>query len=435
MRRARAASRPRRAASLLARWRTRRCDGLTINRWRLTSTLGSPGAGSTTAVRSSTAVTQTRLPSTSASKSGRISSSSSMGKASSRTSSVGLVDGRSAVFRFDVIFISQLPDNGQYQTRQRAGGAGAEIESKRGLTSANTRGTTSGIPKTAERLSRRAPRSGRDLQERFSRRPIELRAKTALEVARVIVRRRLQLDLPADEGLDRRRPLVDMAAGDDAVEIAEVCREVQGEAMAHHRPVELDADRGHLLACRPHAGESRLARLGLDAQLAEVIDQRALQRLLVFRDGQVEPRHVEHRVAHQLAWAVIGRLAAPVGPDDFDVTTSSLDLVPQQVLRRGGLAHGEHVRVLEEQQGLRPDAVAHGADELGLEVPGLPVGDPTQPAGSYVPQGLVHRRGTRSGPARRTRRGRSPSQGRAPSSARTPPAGNSAPPRRASSTA
>src|ERR1700693_3126204 len=88
-----------------------------MRRRRLTSTLGSPGAGSTTAVLSSTAVTQTRRPSTSASKSGRISSSSSIATLSSCTSALGLLDGRSIFFRFEAMLISQIPDREQDQTQ------------------------------------------------------------------------------------------------------------------------------------------------------------------------------------------------------------------------------------------------------------------------------------------------------------------------------
>src|SRR6202162_6225430 len=112
-----AASRPRRAASLLARWRTRRCPGLTIRRRRLTSTFGSPGAGSITTVLSSTAVTQTRRPSTSAAKSGRISSSSSISTVSRRTSSAGLFNVSAPGFRFETMLISQITDHEQYQTQ------------------------------------------------------------------------------------------------------------------------------------------------------------------------------------------------------------------------------------------------------------------------------------------------------------------------------
>src|ERR1700730_1042477 len=61
--------------------------GLTRQRWRFTSTFGSPGEGSITAVLSSTAVTQTRRPSSSAGKSGRITTSLSVAILSSGMSS------------------------------------------------------------------------------------------------------------------------------------------------------------------------------------------------------------------------------------------------------------------------------------------------------------------------------------------------------------
>src|SRR5438309_8059549 len=59
--------------------------GLTRQRLRLTRIFGSPGAGSTTAVRSSTAVTHTGTPSTTAGKSGRISTSLSVVRLSRAT--------------------------------------------------------------------------------------------------------------------------------------------------------------------------------------------------------------------------------------------------------------------------------------------------------------------------------------------------------------
>src|SRR5216683_162698 len=73
-------------------------------------------AGLLTAVRSSTAVTQTRRPSTSAAKSGRISSSSSISTLSSRTSSPRL-DCSPAGFRYESMLICQIPDREQDQTQ------------------------------------------------------------------------------------------------------------------------------------------------------------------------------------------------------------------------------------------------------------------------------------------------------------------------------
>src|ERR1700674_1566752 len=95
------------------------CPGSTMSRRRLTSTFGSPGAGSTTTVRSSTAVTQTRRPSTSAAKSGRISSSSSISTLSRRTSSIWLLCRLTPGFRFESMLISQIPDQEQDQTQRQ----------------------------------------------------------------------------------------------------------------------------------------------------------------------------------------------------------------------------------------------------------------------------------------------------------------------------
>src|SRR2546427_1951928 len=61
--------------------------GFTMHRWRFTRTFGSPGAGSMTTVLSSTAVTQTRRPSSRAGKSGRITTSLSVATLSSEMSS------------------------------------------------------------------------------------------------------------------------------------------------------------------------------------------------------------------------------------------------------------------------------------------------------------------------------------------------------------
>src|SRR5258708_32762767 len=116
---------------------------------------------------------------------------------------------------------------------------------------------------------------------------------------------------------------------------------------------------------------------------------------------------VEDRVADQLAGAVVGRLTTPVGPDDVDVAPTAFSLVPKQVICARGLAHGEHVRVLEQQQRVGRATVSYSLHQLGLEVPDRAVAGATQPAGSYGP-GLVHQRGMRTGPEARLPAARSP---------------------------
>src|SRR4029077_13648742 len=90
----------------------------------------------------------------------------------------------------------------------------------------------------------------------------------------------------------------------------EVGREVQREAMADHRAIELDADRRELLASSPDPRQSALAGLRLDPELMQVLDQRTLQRLDVAGDGEAQAGQVEDGVAHQRARAGIGGLRA-----------------------------------------------------------------------------------------------------------------------------
>src|SRR5260370_41518053 len=87
----------------------------------------------------------------------------------------------------------------------------------------------------------------------------------------------------AGDRLNRRRAQVDMATRDNAVEGVEVGREAERESMAHDRAVQLDPDGGHLLAARTHAGQPAPTRLGGDAELTQVVDQRLLVLLKALR--------------------------------------------------------------------------------------------------------------------------------------------------------
>src|SRR5216684_5945705 len=182
-----------------------------------------------------------------------------------------------------------------------------------------------------------------------------------------------------------------MPARDDAVEVVQVGGEVQREPVTDDRAVELDSDRGHLLAVRPDAGEAAASRLGCDAKLTQEVDQGLLEALQVFGNRAPKMLEVEDRVTHELARAVIGRLAAPVRPDDVHIAARALVLVPQQMVRARGPAHGEYVGMLQKQQRVRRVAISHLAHQLGLEVPDRAVAGATQPAGSYG-RGLAYQR-------------------------------------------
>src|SRR5260370_21910847 len=149
--------------------------------------------------------------------------------------------------------------------------------------------------------------------------------------------------------------------------------------MAYQRAMHQDADGGDLLAGGPDARQPGLARFRFDPQLPQVFDERTLEHLDVAGDGEAKAGTVEDRVADQLARAVIGRLAAAIGPDDLDPTPRPLALIPQHVAAARRLAHGEDMRVLEQQESVILAAFPQGGDHLGLEIPGRAVAGTTQP--------------------------------------------------------
>ena len=121
-----------------------------------------------------------------------------------------------------------------------------------------------------------------------------------------------RVDSLSRDRLHRSRPPVGVTAGDDPLEVPQIGGQVQCEAVADHRAVELDPDRGQLLAVPSDAREARLAWLGVDPELAQVLDERPLQPLEVLGDGQLEVRQIKHRVADQLPRPVVGGLPATV---------------------------------------------------------------------------------------------------------------------------
>src|ERR1700730_2355661 len=131
---------------------------------------------------------------------------------------------------------------------------------------------------------------------------------------------------------DRRGALAHQAAGHDpGVEDLEVAGQVEGEAVAGDGLVQLHADGRHFGASGPDAGHSGSARLRGDSQGREVGDQRLLEAANMAEDVAAQGREVKDRVADQLAWTVVGRISAPVGPDQLDPSSSALLLAPEQV--------------------------------------------------------------------------------------------------------
>src|SRR6202158_3612008 len=218
--------------------------------------------------------------------------------------------------------------------------AGSQIQS--GASARN--GASAGAckwPRPSESRGRRRPLGGI---------PLELGVEDAREMLCVAVRRRKRLDPLSCEICHRGGSQIRVSARHYAVEVAEIGREVEREAVTNYRAVQLDADRCDLLAPGPDSCEARLARLRIYAELAQVIDQRLLEPFQVLRNRQAEFSQVEDRIAGQLPRTVIGRLAAAVRPDHVNLSAGLLGAVPKPGFGFCRLAHREDVRVFEEAQ-------------------------------------------------------------------------------------
>src|SRR5947207_9833007 len=134
------------------------------------------------------------------------------------------------------------------------------------------------------RLRSRCSGGGNDGPQGVGRRPGELDAERLSEMRRVAARCGFGVDAGAGQRLGRRRTKVGVTARDDAVEVLEIRGQVEREAVAHDRAVQLDADRRELPPVGPHAGETGRARLGSDSQLVEVCDQRSFEARDVVTD-------------------------------------------------------------------------------------------------------------------------------------------------------
>ena len=99
----------------------------------------------------------------------------------------------------------------------------------------------------------------------------------------------------------------------------------------------------------PHAGKAGNAT-GVQAVFGEGADNGFLQRAEVPMNVGPEIVEVENGVAHQLAGAVVGDVAAPVDAVEAGVVRGQAGVIEQQVLRLAALAQRVGVRVLTKQQ-------------------------------------------------------------------------------------
>src|ERR1700677_1000700 len=95
------------------------------------------------------------------------------------------------------------------------------------------------------------------------------------------------------------------------MEITQIRRDVQREAVRGHPTADVDADGGDLTIAYPYSGEFGNARR-FDSVVGESLDNRLLDAADVGADIALPIAQIEDGVAHQLTGAVIGHVAAAV---------------------------------------------------------------------------------------------------------------------------
>ena len=176
------------------------------------------------------------------------------------------------------------------------------------------------------------------------------------------------------------------AAGDDPVEVAEVCGDVEGEAVRGDAAGDVDADGREFFlgdaAARdgPDAGATFDALRG-DAEVvggadedvfkeADVVDRAEMGAALA---GEVAAE-VEDGIADELAGAVVGDVAAAVDLVDFDAFGRQEFVGGEDVAALGVAAEGEDGWMLEEDEGVGDGVGFACGDEFGLEAEAFGVG-------------------------------------------------------------
>jgi hypothetical protein len=79
---------------------------------------------------------------------------------------------------------------------------------------------------------------------------------------------------------------------------------------------------------------------------------------------------IHHRVADQLAWAVIGHIAAAVGLVIVDAELAQAVFGDQQILVFSVAAEGDHVGMFDEEQSVLAVSILEVFDLLKLQIPG-----------------------------------------------------------------
>ena len=129
----------------------------------------------------------------------------------------------------------------------------------------------------------------------------------------------------------------------------------------------------------PAAGMALPATRG-DAERGARVGERGLERADVRPEQQAAVRETQDRVRDELAGPVVGHLATALHAQHLDPAGGELRRGREHVGVVRLATQRQHRGVLEQQQLVVDPAVRPGRREALLQVPGLAIGDPAQPA-------------------------------------------------------
>jgi hypothetical protein len=199
------------------------------------------------------------------------------------------------------------------------------------------------------------------------------------------------------------------AAGIDELEVAEIRGDVESESVRGDAACDVNADGSDLpLPCRRVFGRSRTTLIQkavvrrtappqvapdageaadttrCDAEFAAEPDERFFDEANEVDGAEAgaawvaQAAQIEDRVTDELAWAVVGYIAATVDFVERDSASRENFIRREDVGAPGVAAEGEDGGVFKEQKSIGDEVAGAELDELDLEAQGLGVVDTTE---------------------------------------------------------
>jgi hypothetical protein len=170
------------------------------------------------------------------------------------------------------------------------------------------------------------------------------------------------------------------AAGNDEVEVAEVCGDIEGETVGGDPAADVDADGGEFFfwdiarRLHPDTGLARDSKSG-DAKIGGGADHGFFERANVPVNITADEIEIENGITDDLAGAVIGDVAAAVGFAKFDIFLAQDIFGSEKIFLAGVAAKREDVGMLAEEENVVDGAGFTRGDDSLLKGVGVGPGE------------------------------------------------------------